>query len=224
MLFIVPAFILCLLFTNLEPRLLIYIFQDWVNNELNLRQQLCRFNLLHYGSILAIYPLLMLTNFNYLLFIGISCLFFPQIYTNALSSTRPNLNSHYYMKYLLSRFLLVVMQWTYRYIYVATLTTFFPYNQTTCLHWSVCYSSQFKYQKIDIVRPNIHSEFIWGQKGDSKIPPRASFWLQVGIRVQCWGRSRKPWLFYLFDSSAYRSSKSGSIRVSTQIQVDEDTL
>lgn len=133
MLFIVPAFILCLLFTNLEPRLLIYIFQDMSNNELNLRQQLCRFNLLHYGSILAIYPLLIFTNFNYILFIFMSCLFIPQIYTNALSSTRPNPLSHYYIKYLLSRFLLVVIIKTFRSIYVVTPTISFLYNPITYL-------------------------------------------------------------------------------------------
>lgn len=108
MLFIIPAFLLCLLFTNLQPRLMIFIYQNFMDQNMNLRQVLCRFNLYHYGSLFSIYPLLLVTNFNWLLFIGMSCIIFPQIYTNAFINIRPNVMSTYYMKYLLTRFILIV--------------------------------------------------------------------------------------------------------------------
>ena len=108
MLFIIPAFLLCLLFTNLQPRLMIFIYQNFMDQNMNIRQVLCRFNLYHYGSLFSIYPLLLLTNFNWLLFIGMSCIVFPQIYTNAFINIRPNVMSTYYMKYLLTRFILIV--------------------------------------------------------------------------------------------------------------------
>lgn len=150
MLFIIPAFLLCLLFTNLQPRLLIYIFQDWSDNDLNLRQQLCRFNIFHYGSILSIYHILLLTNFNFVLFIGMSCIFFPQIYTNAFVNVRPDVTSHYYVKYLLSRFLIVVSQYLHSFICVVTPTISFPCSPITYSQASVSCLSPFKYHCIYI--------------------------------------------------------------------------
>ena len=70
MLYMVPAFVYCLLFTNLEPRFLITIYESTMDNGVNIRQAICKFNLFHYGSLLAIYPIILLTNFNWILFIG----------------------------------------------------------------------------------------------------------------------------------------------------------
>lgn len=109
MLFIIPAFLLCLLFTNLQPRLMIFIFQSFTDNNVNIRRMLCRFNLFHYGSLFSIYPILMLTNLNWVLFIGMSCMLFPQIYANGFINIRPDIASPYYLKYILSRFFLIVL-------------------------------------------------------------------------------------------------------------------
>ena len=86
--FIMPAFILCLLFTNLELRLMLMIYQSNTDAE-NLREVYCKFNLISYGSLILIYPILTLTNFNILFFIGICLLFLPQIYTNGIYGVRP---------------------------------------------------------------------------------------------------------------------------------------
>lgn len=107
MLFIVPAFLLCLLFTNIQPRLMISIFQQ-LTNSTNIRDIICKFNLIHYGSLLLIYPILIFTNLNWSLFIGMSCIIFPQIYTNGMLGHRPELTSGYYIKYLLARFIIIV--------------------------------------------------------------------------------------------------------------------
>ena len=108
MFYIMPAFLYCLIFTNLQPRLLISIFQSTMENDMNIRQALCKFNLYHYTSLFAIYPLLLLTNFNWVLFILMSCIVFPQIYANGFNNTRPDVSSVYYTRYLFSRFLLIV--------------------------------------------------------------------------------------------------------------------
>jgi len=108
MLFVIPAFLLCLMFTNLQPRFLIAVYQDLAGNSLTIRQILCRFNLMHYGSLFLIYPLIKLTNFNWVFFIALSCIVFPQIYTNGFTNNRPEISSAYYLQYLLSRFLLIV--------------------------------------------------------------------------------------------------------------------
>jgi hypothetical protein len=104
--FVLPAFMLCLLFTNLEPRLMLIIYE---RNQVAGQERRCfNFNLLSYGSLMALYPILIFTNFNRIFFIGISCLFFPQIYLNALRGIRPDPCSSYHLKFLLTRFLIVV--------------------------------------------------------------------------------------------------------------------
>ena len=123
MLFIIPAFMLCLLFTNLQPRFLIAIYQNIAQNNFNIRQILCRFNLMHYGSLFLIYPIIILTNFNWLFFIGLSCIIFPQIYTNGTINIRPDLSSAYYSQYLLSRFILIVS-----FFFIQFYLKCFPYN------------------------------------------------------------------------------------------------
>jgi hypothetical protein len=108
MFFIIPAFLFCLLFTNLQPRFLMTIYHSTMDNDANFRQALCKFNLYHYGSLFAIYPILLFSNFNWVLFIGMSCIVFPQIYANGFSNVRPDVSSVYYTKYLFSRFVLIV--------------------------------------------------------------------------------------------------------------------
>jgi hypothetical protein len=107
MLFIIQAFLFCLLFTNLQPRFMIYIFQQ-NNNNANIREIICKFNLFHYGTLIMIYPILLFTNLNWMLYIGLSSILFPQIYTNGVNGHRPDLTSNYYIKYILSRYLLIV--------------------------------------------------------------------------------------------------------------------
>lgn len=131
MLFIIPAFLLCLLFTNLQPRLMIFIFQNFADNNLNIRRMLCRFNLLHYGSLFSIYPILLLTNFNWVLFIAMSCIMFPQIYTNGFINIRPDVTSPYYLKYILSRFLLIVPISSFRFTSSVTLITSLAFSPIT---------------------------------------------------------------------------------------------
>jgi hypothetical protein len=43
------------------------------------------------------------------LFIGISLIFLPQIYVNAQKGVRPDLNHPYYSKFLMFRFLIIVI-------------------------------------------------------------------------------------------------------------------
>ena len=97
---------LCLLFTNIEPRLMLAIFER--NQIPNERGCCSMFNLISYGSMVLIYPLLILTNLNGYLFLGLSCMIFPQIYLNAVRGHRPEVASDYYTKFIFSRFLLIV--------------------------------------------------------------------------------------------------------------------
>ena len=87
MLFIMPAFLLCLLFTNLQPRLMILIYQQSTNSDI--REIICKFNLFHYGSLFLVYPLMLVTNLGWPLFLLMSCIYFPQIYTNGVAGFRP---------------------------------------------------------------------------------------------------------------------------------------
>lgn len=126
MLFIIQAFFLCLLWTNLQPRLMISIYQQLVDQDTSLRYMVCKFNLIHYGSLLLIYPLLIFTNLNSLLLLGMSALLFPQIYLNATIGLRPVLNHPYYTKYILPRFLLIVSMSTHSFTCVPVPTTSSP--------------------------------------------------------------------------------------------------
>ena len=99
---------LCLLFTNLQPRFLLAIYQNLAANDLNIRQFLCRFNIIHYGSLFFLYPIIIISNFNSLFFIALSCIVFPQIYSNGVNNIRPKVLSAYYSQYLFSRFLIIV--------------------------------------------------------------------------------------------------------------------
>jgi len=67
--------------------------------------------MLSYGSLLLIYPLIVLTNINRIFFLGASCMLFPQIYLNAVNGIRPEIKSNYYMKFVLSRYLLIVRKY-----------------------------------------------------------------------------------------------------------------
>lgn len=111
MLYIMPAFLFCLLFTNLQPRFMIFIYQQLVNG--TIREVLCKFNLFHYGTLLMVYPIIIFTNLSWVLFIGLSLIGFPQIYVNGINGIRPNFSSHYYTRYLLSRLLIIVINLTF---------------------------------------------------------------------------------------------------------------
>ena len=66
------------------------------------------YNCLSYGSLILIYPILILTNFNRLFFLAASCILFPQIYRNGTTGHRPDISSSYYVKFILSRYLIIV--------------------------------------------------------------------------------------------------------------------
>jgi len=108
-LFIMPAFMLCLLFTNIEPRLMFIIFErNQLPND-RLGGGCCNiFNLISYGSLILIYPVMIFTNLNRYLFVGVSCMLFPQIYLNAVKGNRPEYTDDYYVKFLFIRFLLIL--------------------------------------------------------------------------------------------------------------------
>lgn len=74
------------------------------------------YNLVSYGSLLLIYPLMLLTNLNRLFFVSAACILFPQIYLNALNGIRPEITSSYYLKFVLSRYLVVVDVGIFRFI------------------------------------------------------------------------------------------------------------
>ena len=101
----------------------------------------CKFNIIHYGSLLMIYPILIFTNLNSLLMIGMSCLLFPQIYHNATIGLRPKLNHVYYTKYILPRFLLIVVLLSLSSTFVHVPTTSSPLLLTTLLSSSALHSS-----------------------------------------------------------------------------------
>lgn len=106
----IPAFLMCLVFTSLEPRLMILVYQSWAGHRTT-GTLICRFNLIHYGSLVLIYPIILLTNFQPILFFIMSSILFPQIYSNGITGTRPNPSSKYYRNFLLYRFLLIVIDW-----------------------------------------------------------------------------------------------------------------
>lgn len=128
MFYIVPAFLFCLIFTNLQPRLLMCIFQSTMDNDANIRQALCKFNMYHYGSLFAIYPIILFTNFNWILFIGMSCIVFPQLYANGFNNIRPDPSSMYYTRYLFSRFILIVTFILHSSTWNASLEIFFSFS------------------------------------------------------------------------------------------------
>lgn len=74
---------------------MVIVFQA-MSGENDIRQVICRFNLVSYGGIIAMYPLMVLTNMGTSLFLFFSLIFLPQIYTNAITGKRPNPNSIYY--------------------------------------------------------------------------------------------------------------------------------
>lgn len=177
MLFIMPAFLLCLLFTNLQPRLMILIYQQSTNS--SIREIICKFNLFHYGTLFLIYPLLLATNLNFTLFLLMASIFFPQIYTNALTGTRPELSSPYYIRYLLVRMLIIVNPVTLRSISAHSPTTSSTSSPTIFLLLAAFSSLSFKYLPADEVWTAVCAEAIRLEEGDSAISARASVQLQV---------------------------------------------
>ncbi len=142
MLFIMPAFLLCLLFTNLQPRLMILIYQHSTNS--TLREIICRFNLFHYGALLLVYPLLLLTNLSAPLFLLMTSLYVPQIYTNGIAGVRPEYTSPYYTRYLLTRMLIIVRTPPLSSTCAASPTTSSTYSPTTSSLSSASSSSSSK--------------------------------------------------------------------------------
>jgi hypothetical protein len=146
MFYIVPAFLYCLMFTNLQPRFLMIIFQSTMDNNANFRMAICKFNLLHYGSLFAIYPLLLFTNLNWVFFIGMSCIVFPQIYANGFNNARPDISSPYYTKYLFSRFIIIVSHHLFSSTSSASQATSFYLNQTS--FWDSSASHSFRFNTV----------------------------------------------------------------------------
>lgn len=85
------------------------IFQARSENTNNIREIICKFNLITYGGLILMYPLLIFTNLSSFFFIIVSLIMLPQIYTNAMQGQRPNISSPYYSKFLTYRFLLIVI-------------------------------------------------------------------------------------------------------------------
>ena len=106
------------------------IFQSH-NNSLDLRTIICRFNIISYGSFLLVYPILLFTNLNQWLFIGMSLIFLPQIYVNAQKGIRPDLNHPYYSKFLMFRFIIVVKY----FYYIQVLRKRFPIQCVLTKTW-----------------------------------------------------------------------------------------
>lgn len=144
-----PAFLLCLLFTNLELRVLLMIFQARSDGR-SIREVVCKFNLITYGSLILLYPFMKITNLSPVFFIAISLIFFPQIYCNAKRGQRPNISNAYYTKFLTYRFLLIVLMLLFSAVLeVFPLEYFRPWAQLLTLLqlWSVARISS-KYQNI----------------------------------------------------------------------------
>ena len=104
--FLVPSLLLCCITMFLEPSLLILIFEKHQN--FNARRLLSKFNFMFYCSPILTVPVLLLTNLNGSLFVGLSCLLLPQIWVNFVRTHRPQLDSAYYKKFLFPRIVLIV--------------------------------------------------------------------------------------------------------------------
>ena len=115
-----PAFFLCLLFTNLELRVLLMIFQARSEGR-SIREVVCKFNLITYGGLILMYPLMKFTNLSSFFFVAISLIIIPQIYCNAQRGQRPNISNAYYTKFLTFRFLLIVF-----YTHILAILKMFP--------------------------------------------------------------------------------------------------
>lgn len=87
---------------------MIVVYQA-LTNQNDIRHVICKFNIITYGAIIIMYPLIIITNLGTPLFLIFSLIFLPQIYTNAIAGRRPNLNSTYYNEFLLYRFLIIVI-------------------------------------------------------------------------------------------------------------------
>ena len=87
---IIPTFVLCLLFTNLELRMILLVFQARYQN-VNIRAIICRFNLLAYGGLILTYPIIKLCNLSPIFFVSVSFIFVPQLYHNGMVGHRPSL-------------------------------------------------------------------------------------------------------------------------------------
>ena len=139
-LFILPAFMLCILFTNIEPRMMMVIFE---RNQMGSERGWCSlYSLISYGSTIMIYPILMVTNLNSYLFLALSCMLFPQIYLNAVRGHRPDYTSEYYTKFIFSRFILVVNMRLCRFTWGVFLIMCSTFNLTTGspLHAFCCFA------------------------------------------------------------------------------------
>ena len=119
----IPAFIFCILFSNVEPRLLVEIYRARFDDTTNIRSIMCKFHLITYASVIVIYPILSFCNASNLLFVGLSLMFLPQIYTNAINGKRPQPFSTFYREFLLVRFLFVVLI-----SFIQLYLKCFPYN------------------------------------------------------------------------------------------------
>ena len=128
---ILPTFVLCLLFTNLELRMILLIFQARYQS-MNIRAVICRFNVLAYGGMILTYPILIFSNLSPVFFISISLIFFPQLYHNGMIGYRPSLQAPYYSKFLLVRFLIIVLFVWCRFTLKLFLGIFYSWSQTTC--------------------------------------------------------------------------------------------
>ncbi len=148
-----PAFLLCLLFTNLQPRFMILIYQQGSNA--GIREIICKFNLLHYGSLLMIYPILIFTNLNWVLFVGMSMIYFPQIYQNGVNGIRPDISSHYYTSYLLARLIIIVIILLFRPIFDASPIIYSNSSLTIFYLQLASLSLPFKYFILYPVWPSV---------------------------------------------------------------------
>jgi hypothetical protein len=157
--------------------LMILIYQQSNNN--GIREFICKFNLFHYGTLFLVYPLLLVTNLRWPLFLLMSCIYFPQIYTNGLGGFRPEISSPYYTRYLLSRMLIIVLCLPFRSICVASRSTSSTFSPITFSLQFASFSSPFRYPSSYPVRPTLHTKKIRLQEGNPKVFTGTSLQLQA---------------------------------------------
>lgn len=88
---------------------MIFTYRAQTSNNLDFRQLLCRFNLYNYAVMFLTFGIILLTNFNNFLPISLCLIFIPQIYLNGINGQRPEISDPYYSKFLLSRFIVIVI-------------------------------------------------------------------------------------------------------------------
>ena len=169
---------------------------------------------------MLIYPLLAFSNFNILFFVGICLIFLPQIYLNGVNGIRPELSSPYYTKFLMARFIIIVILQLFSSTWDLSPGIFFNFSPIIISAFSAFFSSFYSSLSSGTKKTMDQRKFY----PPSSFPTYSTTNINLIYHINKFLFVNVDWMLNLSEPFGNVTGEWEWSRVSSWAQVDEDSL